>query len=41
MEQRLIDVNSLSNESQTRLSETSEVLRGLEEKLRTAEVGRP
>ena len=38
MEQRLVEVNTLSNESQARLSETSEVLRGLEDKLKTTEV---
>ena len=38
MEQRLVEVNSLSNESHARLSETSEVLKGLEEKLKTTEV---
>ena len=38
MEQKLVEVNGLSNESQARLSETSEVLKGLEDKLKTTEV---
>ena len=37
MEARLLEVNGLSNESQYRLTETSKVLEGLEEKLRITE----
>jgi hypothetical protein len=38
MEQRLVEVNALSNDSQARLSETSEVLKGLEDNLKATEV---
>ena len=38
MEQRLVEVNALSNESQGQLSETSEVLKGLEDNLKSTEV---
>ena len=38
LEERLSEVNALSNESQARLGETSEVLKGLEDKLKTSEV---
>ena len=38
MEQRLIEVNELSNESQVRLTQTTEVLKGLEDKLNPSQV---
>ena len=38
MESRLFEVNHLANQSQIRLSDTNEVLKSLEERLRTTEV---
>ena len=38
MEERLSEVNAISNDSQHRLGETSEVLKGLEDKLKASEV---
>ena len=38
MEERLAEVNAISNDSQHRLRETSEVLKGLEDKLIASEV---
>ena len=38
MEERLAEVNAISNDSQHRLGETSEVLKGLEDKLKASEV---
>ena len=38
MEERLAQVNAISNDSQLRLGETSEVLKGLEDKLKASEV---
>ena len=38
MEERLAEVNAISNDSQHRLGETSEVLKGLEDKLIASEV---
>ena len=38
MEERLSEVNAISNDSQHRLGETSEVLKGLEDKLIASEV---
>ena len=38
MEERLSEVNAISNDSQHRLGETSEVLKGLEHKLKASEV---
>jgi hypothetical protein len=38
MENRLFEVNNLANQSQIRLNDTNEVLKSLEERLRTTEV---
>ena len=38
MEERLLEVNELSNDSQVRLLETTDVLKGLEDKLKASEV---
>ena len=38
MEQRLVEVNELSNDSQLQLVGTTEVLKGIEDKLKPSEV---
>jgi len=38
MENRLFEVNNLANQSQIRLNDTNQVLKSLEERLRTTEV---